>query len=406
MAKSNKKMYVYKKSVSPLFDMLAAKKLPNKILNELSSLPEKEITTEYNVNTLANKIHPKKINVEIKKIIKNDNETKTFIFKNLDSKKMPFFRAGQYVSIILEINGVTISRPYSISSSPYDASRKGEIAVTVKIVKNGFVSNWMHKNLKVGSKLIISQPEGEFYYDNIRDPKNIVAISGGSGITPFLSMARAIIEGSEDFNLIILNGNRKRKNILFHDEFIDLEKKSKGKIKVINVLSEEKIKGYEHGFINLSIIKKYIPTNEDFSIWMCGPKQMYKFVMKEIIPLRLKRKNIRVEASNQVGKPTAYKEYKNKGHKKIYTINVKFYDKTLSIKASAEDTILVSLQKAKISAQSKCLSGLCSWCRIKVNKGNVFTPISYDERRMADQKNGIYYSCCSFPVSDLEIEAY
>lgn len=405
MSNKDNKMFVYKKSISPLFDMLAAKKLPSKVLGEVKNR-NTDIQTKFYVNELANDLHPKKINVKIKKIIDEDKETKTFIFENIDKKKMPFFRAGQYVSVIMEINGVTISRPYSISSSPYDASRKNEISVTVKLVKDGYVSNWMHKNLKVGQKLVISQPEGEFYYDDIRDPKTIIAIAGGSGITPFLSMAKAIAEGSEDFNLIILNGNRKKENIIFHDEFIELEKKSNGKIKVVNVLSEEKKSGYEHGFINIDLIKKYIPSDNQYSIWMCGPKGMYKFVMKEIMPLRLKRKFVRVEASNQVGKPSMYSEYKNKGNKKTYNITIKYYDQEIIIKASADDTILTSLHKNKISAQSKCLSGLCSWCRVRVIEGDVFTPHSYDERRMADRKNGIFYSCCSFPISDLVIEAY
>ncbi len=403
--KKDNKMFVYKKSISPLFDMLAAKNLPNKVLENVKK-SNKEIQNNFYINELADELHPKKINVQIKKIINEDKETKTYIFENIDKNKMPFFRAGQYVSVVLEIDGVKISRPYSISSSPYDASRKNEIWITVKIVKDGYVSNWMHKNLKVGQKLEISQPEGEFYYDNIRDPKTIIAIAGGSGITPFLSMAKSIVEGSEDFNLLILNGNKKVDNIIFKDEFIELEKKSNGKVKVINVLSEEKKSGYEHGFINLNLIKKYIPENQEYSIWMCGPKAMYKFVMKEIIPLRLRRKFIRVEASNQVGKPSMYEEYKNKGNKRIYNITVRYYDQEITIKADSNDTILTSLHKNKISAQSKCLSGLCSWCRVRVVKGDVFTPHSYDSRRMADEKNKIYYSCCSFPISDLVIEAY
>lgn len=405
MPNKNNKMFIYKKSISPLFDMLAAKKLPAKVLNDLKNRNENIQKTFY-INELANELHPKRINVRIKRIINEDKETKTFVLENIDKKKMPFFRSGQYISIILEIDGVKVSRPYSISSSPYDASRKNEISITVKKVKGGFVSNWMHKNLTKGQKLVISQPEGEFYYDNIRDPKTVIGIAGGSGITPFLSMAKSIVEGTDDFNLIILNGNRSRRNIIFHDELKCLEEKSNGKVKIVNVLSNEKIPGYENGLINLNLIKKYIPTNEEYSIWMCGPKAMYKFVMKEIMPLRLKKKFVRIEASNQIGKPSMYEEYKNKGNKKVYNIKVKFYDQEIIIKANADDTILTSLHKNKISAQSKCLSGLCSWCRIRVIKGDVFTPHTYDERRKADNKNGIFYSCCSFPVSDLLIEAY
>lgn len=408
MIMRNKKRYVFTKQIFPLFDMLKAKKLPNKVLNKIAKEKFYGINNEFHVNKIADSIHPKRIDVYVDEIIINDKETKTFILKPIDKKfRMPFFRAGQYVTISQEINKTLISRPYSISSSPLDSYNKNFISVTIKEVKNGFFSLHMLKKVKKGDKFTISQPEGVFYYDNLRDPKNIIAISGGSGITPFLSMAKAIIEGTDDFNLTILNGNRKKSNIIFYDELKEIEEKSNGKIKVINVLSEEKLKGFENGYINIDIIKKYIPKDELYSIWMCGPKEMYKFVLKEIIPLRLKRKFIRIEASNQVGTPKMYEEYINKGNKRTYKINVKFYDKDLTINADANDTILVSLQKAKISAQSKCLSGLCSWCRFKLNKGEVFTPKSYsNEKRKGDIKNNIYYSCCTFPISDIEIEAY
>lgn len=356
MSKKNNNQYVYKKSSFALMDMLKAKKLPGKVLKEVKSQHDTNIITKYHVNELAEALHPGNIEVVVKKIIVEDKDTKTFQFSSTKNTKMPFFRAGQYISIATEINKTMIARPYSISSSPYDATRRKFIAVTVKRVKDGFFSNFMLDKVKVGHKFIISSPEGDFYHDSIRDANHIIGIAGGSGITPFLSMAKAIVEGSEDFKLTILNGNRKKENVIFYNELKELESKSNGKVKVINVLSEQKLSGFEHGFINLNIIKKYM--QDDTSIFMCGPKPMYKYVIKEIIPLKLKRRRIRIEASNQIGSPKNYQGYNNK--KKEFKIKVNFYGKHFIIPALAEDTILVSLQKARIAAQSKCLSGECS----------------------------------------------
>ena len=73
----------------------------------------------------------------------------------------------------------------------------------------------MLDTFQVGDEIIASAGEGHFYYDELRDCKNVVALAGGSGITPFLSMAYAIRDGIEDFNLTILFGSRTENAILF-----------------------------------------------------------------------------------------------------------------------------------------------------------------------------------------------
>ena len=125
----------------------------------------------------------------------------------------------------------------------------------------------IEKYLKVGDIITTSDPQGQFYYEELRDAKNVIALAGGSGITPFLSMAKAIVEETEDFNLTILFGSRTEEVILFKDELEQLAKDSKGKVKIVHVLSDEKKDGYENGFINADIIKKYAPKNEDYSIF-------------------------------------------------------------------------------------------------------------------------------------------
>lgn len=123
------------------------------------------------------------------------------------------FRAGQYVSVRHEIDGSVVSRPYAISSSPFAALKDRKIAVTVK--KAGFFSDWMFERAAVGDEFSLGDPSGDFFHDGIRDSRNVVGIAGGSGITPFYSMAQAIAEGSEDFSLTLLYGARTEKDIAF-----------------------------------------------------------------------------------------------------------------------------------------------------------------------------------------------
>ena len=156
-----------------------------------------------------------------------------------------------------------VNRAYSISSSPKNA-KEGFYELTIKSVGGGLVSNYVFDHWKVGDEAEISGPTGFFTYSPIRDAKTVIGIAGGSGITPFLSMARALADGDEAFNLVLLYGSRKADMILYKEAFDALEAKS-DKIKVVHVLSDEKAEGYEHGFVTAEIIKKYAPSNEPSS---------------------------------------------------------------------------------------------------------------------------------------------
>ena len=398
------KKYIFKGSLfSAKFDMLAAKKLPTKSYKKVLNSSNREIRIQYHVNELANQLHPIKMELIVDKIINESIDTKSYILKSTNNQALPYFRPGQYISLKLKINDTYISRPYSISSSCSDALN-GFYRITVKLKPNGYVSNFIFTNLKEKDVIVASGPQGEFYYDDLRDPKDIIAIAGGSGITPFLSIAKAINENILDLNLTILYGCKNENDILFKNELDEIVKTSNNKVNVVYVLSESNNSNYQLGFINLDLIKRYYKQNN--AIWFCGSKQMYKYVMNEIRPLNIEQKLIRSEAHNDIGLPSDYSEYRNINNQHTYKINIKQFDKEWTISANANETIIVNLQKAGITIKSNCLTGLCSWCKIKVNKGQVFVPSIYDKRREADKLNNIYHSCCSFAVSDLEIEAY
>jgi formate hydrogenlyase transcriptional activator len=116
----------------------------------------------------------------------------------------------------------------------------------------------MIDNWKVGTPVSISDPQGNFYFERMRDAKSVIALAGGSGITPFLSMAYSIKDGAEDFDLTVLFGSRTGKDILFEEEFDEICAVCP-KVRLINVLSDEKKDGYENGFITAELIKKYKP---------------------------------------------------------------------------------------------------------------------------------------------------
>ena len=389
-----------------LFAFLGLKKYRKKKFSTASDeMPE----SDPYVNRLAQKLHPNRQFLKIEKIIEETPTTKTFrLIPNLEkgTKELAYFQAGQYLSIKANINGHEITRPYSIASSPKDALN-GFYDITIKKLPNGFLTDFIWENWKEGSEVITSAPLGFMYWSPIRDSKSIVAIAGGSGITPFLSMAREICYGSfkdEGISMRLIYGCSDEKEIIFKQQFETLAKQFPDRFSFVLVMICEvvNLKGCEMGFITKEIIRKYSDPSND-SYFMCGPAAMYDFVCKELSELDVPLKRIRREAYGEIKDPKKFMDFPKDAADKIFTILVRNKQETLTIKASSHESLLVALERAKFKVPSACRSGECQFCRTLLLKGNVWCSPESDGRREADKKFGYIHPCVSFPLSDLEL---
>ena len=356
----------------------------------------------YVPNKIAQALHPKVQNLKVAKV-EEHGDAKTFYLEANPEKgteKLAWFSAGQYLSLTLEIGPMKLSRPYSLSSSPREAL-EGFYMLTIKRVEGGLASNYILDNWAVGTEVTASEPLGVFTYEPLRDARTVIGIAGGSGITPFRSLAKAIEAGDEDAQLILLYGSRTLKDAIFQEEFKALEA-SCPRFKLVNVLSHETQEGCENGFITAELIKKYAPEG-DYSIFLCGPQAMYNFVDKEIATLGLRRKFIRHELFGEYFGPAKEADYPA-DVAPSFQVTVKIAGTQQTITASSDTSLLRSLEAAGIAAPAHCRSGECGWCHSKLVSGEVYTPKSVDGRREADFLYGYIHPCCAFPLSDLTIE--
>ncbi len=355
-----------------------------------------------NATALARALHPKKQFVKVAEIIERADDTKSFVLVP-DSEKgttaLAYFGAGKYLTVFEEIEGMKITRAYSISSKPKDAL-EGRYMLTIKRVDGGLMSNYILDNWTVGTCVTVSAPEGQFEYQPLRDAKNVICLAGGSGITPFISMAGAVIDGDEEFNMTLIYGSRNKANILFYDELDEIRKT--GKVNVVHVLSDEAAEGFEKGFITAELIKKYAPENEAYSLFICGPQAMYSFLDKEIEKLGLEKKYVRHEMFGEFRNPASQADYPSDVPAEV-SIKVTIQDNTWTVTGSTNDTVLQILEKNGIAAPARCRSGECGFCHSHLLSGKVYVPKSLEYRRLADFKFGCIHPCCSFPLTDLEI---
>ncbi|MBR4255606.1 MAG: 2Fe-2S iron-sulfur cluster binding domain-containing protein [Clostridia bacterium] len=384
----------------PKLSLLNFLKIVPDRVEKIENAPDKEPkpSSSYKANELAASLHPAVQYLTVSAITKLSDDVKLFRLtpgKAAGTKRLAPFGAGQYISVTVNAGGCTYSRPYSIASSPLEAAEFYEIAV--KRVKDGIVSNYIHENWTVGTAVTASDPCGEFGYEPLRDAKTVVCAAGGVGITPFCSMAKAINEGSESFDMVLLYCARKEEDLIFKSEFDAMSG-----VKVVYVLSDEEKPGFEHGFADAGLIKKYAPDG-DFSLFVCGPKAMYKFVGSEAKKLGLRRKFVRKEVQGEPTDPQNEPDYEP-ADKESYTVTVMQNGTVKTVVCGADEPILRALERGGVSAPSRCRSGECGFCHSRLVSGRCYTPASCDGRREADKIYGYIHPCIAFPREDITIE--
>lgn len=374
--------FTFKRQIFGFMDLLRFKKMVPKRREKLAEGSSAPLPKTYRVNETAKILHPGYQSAKLTRIEQNTADTKTYTF---ETERPFYFRAGQYVTLGCKVGESEVSRPYAISSAPKAALGR-RVSLTVK--KCGFFSGYLFDEAKVGDVFTLGDPSGDFCHEPVKDAEQLVGLAGGSGVTPFYSMAQAIADGTMDCALTLFYGAKTEAGLIFKKELDALVSE---KFKVVYVLSDEEKAGYEHGFIGADLIKKYV--SGDFTAMLCGPAAMYAFADKELASLGLPLRRIRKEA-NCVGVRDVPPQ--------TYTLTVHIGFDTYTVPADARETVLTALERAGLKVPAKCRAGGCGFCHSKLVSGS-FSVAGADKRRIADKKFGYIHPCCSYPDSDMEL---
>ena len=367
------------------------------VLNDIEVLSKHGVDYSIDVKSrerLIDKYHPKTLNLVVSEIIENTKEAKTFRFVRKDGL-LPVFESGQYINIFVEIDGVRTSRPYSLSSS----SKQGAYyEITVSRIATGFVSDYFLDKVKLGDEFEAKSPSGTFKHNPVFHKKNMVFLAGGSGITPFMSMSREILEAGLDRNITLIYGSRKLENVIFKEELEEMNKNHPNFNFHIVLSDDENYSGLK-GFIDENMISKLVKDLHESTYYICGPEVMNKFVKASLEKLNVSHKMIIREmfgAAQDVKTIPGWPE----GFTGQEEFNIKIGDKT--IKGLSGETLLTSLEKSGVRVNVCCRSGECSLCRVRLAAGKVFMPEGVLLRH-ADEKFGYIHSCKAYPLEDIEI---
>jgi ferredoxin-NADP reductase len=347
------------------------------------------------VNRVVSRIHPKRMNLRVVEILPETATAKTFCFERVDGL-LPPFRAGQYVNVMVNLDEVRTSRPYSISSAPM-AER---LELTVRDKPGGFVAPYLFNELKVGDVLETTGPAGHFYHEPLIDGKDLVFLAGGSGITPFMSMIRDTVQRRPPLRIKLLYGSRMPEDVIFKAE---LEKLAASHSNfTFSLVISEPPEGYEglKGFLDSKLIARLVGDTKGKTFYVCGPRAMHDLCRAALKEMEVPQRKIRYElygAPDDVSQEPGWPE----GLSRDVVFEVDVAGKKL-ILAKAGEPLLNAFDRSGLVVPALCRSGECSACRVRLLEGKVFVP-SQATVRESDRQAGYIHSCVSYPIDNLKI---
>lgn len=219
----------------------------------------------------------------IKKLVRETADATTIYFEVPDNLKDTFsYSAGQYLTFEVEIAGEKVRRSYSLCTY---AGVDADPAVTVKRVDGGKMSNYLNADLKEGDVMQVMPPMGKFtVVPDASKSVHYVLFGGGSGITPVLGIAKAVLADEPNSKVTLVYANRNPDSVIFKQVLTDMEKASNGRFKVHHNYDSAPItyfglKGMLTADKVQSIVKSKIGGSFDqYQYFICGPGPMMEVI--------------------------------------------------------------------------------------------------------------------------------
>lgn len=252
---------------------------------------------------------------------------------------------GQYVRLGVDVDGVRQWRAYSLTSVP--ASRDGRIAITVKAIPDGKVSNHLVRRVRPGTIVQLDQAQGDFTLPAAA-PERVLFLTAGSGITPVMAMLRAGLPDRAD--VVLVHSAPTRADVIFGTELRAMAEA--GALRLVERHTET------DGLLGVSELDTLVPDHLDREAWACGPVGMldavegYWTVNGLVDRLHTERFRPTVISPGEGG-------------------TVTFTGSGVTVEADGATPILDAGENAGVLMPSGCRMGICFGCVVPLRQGAV-----------------------------------
>jgi ring-1,2-phenylacetyl-CoA epoxidase subunit PaaE len=340
------------------------------------------------------------------------------------------FEPGQYLTLRQDVAGQDLRRSYSICAAAGQAPRVG-----VRRVPGGAFSSWLHASLKPGDTIECLPPQGRFGHAVAQAspaalagaaqpgelagtaPRHVLAVAGGSGITPILSIVRTLLERSPRTRVTLLYGNRTQSSTMFKEELEDLKNGHLARLSLYPVFSREVVDAPEGsplaaGRLDRARIGLFLRTLVDArsvdQAFVCGPHALNDEAEAALLEAGIESSRIHIErfgmppearglADPHAAQPGDANEARIVMVRDGLTREFGF--------AQGDPSILDAAARAGLDVPYSCKSGVCATCRCKVLEGQVRMDRNF-ALEPADLAAGFVLSCQAHPLTERVVVSF
>ncbi len=296
------------------------------------------------------------VRARVVRVVDETADTKTFWLR--PNARFGSFQPGANVNVRVEIDGNAIERSYSISSAPRPDSL---IAITVKRVAGGRMSNLLADTLRVGHVVELSRAAGRFLLPAAVPPK-VLMLSAGSGITPVMSMLRQLIATRANCQITFLHFARTPHDIIFRRELEQIASTHDQVRIALCVESPEPSWTGPSGRVCESLLAEVAPDFRTLDTFLCGPPPFMQAVMQIFERAGADLSKVRYERFNSDFDASAFLEQAQL---------LRFVRSGAESISNRPRTILEHAESAGVPIQSGCRAGNCGTCRCLKRRGVV-----------------------------------
>ncbi len=311
-----------------------------------------------------------------------------------DLAEMFHYRAGQFLTFRVAVDGKRLVRCYSLASSPdTDPVHK----VTVKRVATGRVSNHLNDLVAAGTTLEVMKPAGVFCLaERPEADRPLVLFGAGSGITPIISVVKTAL-ATTSRPVRLLYANRDARSIIFEDELRALERAHPERFAVEHSLDDRE------GFVDVERARRFVAGQTAADFYICGPGPFMDVAEAALAELGVPGEQIFIERfehpdTEPLGAATT------RGAAGSVTVTVILDGKRSEITVGPEETILQAARRAGLEPPFACEEAYCGCCMAMVKEGTVEMKMNDGGIDAGQIAQGWVLTCQGVPKGPVTVE--
>ncbi len=312
---------------------------------------------------------------------------------------------GQYVALRTSIDGQEIRRSYSLCRAP----QRGSVSVGIKRDEGGLFSTWAQSELRPGDEIDVMSPQGTFTTTlaDLNDA-HVVGIAAGSGITPLMALAAAVLGRSATSRFDLIYTNRATTEVMFLDELADLKDRYPTRLAVHHVLSreqraapllsgrldEEKLRTFLDDVVGAASVDEW---------FLCGPMELVQLCRDTLADLGVDRSHVRYElfTTGDGERPRGpARPVAARAGDPVYRVDFRLDGQSSTVESpvAASESILTAALRVRPDVPFACAGGVCGTCRARIVEGSVKMTENY-ALEPEELQRGYVLTCQSHPTT-------